>query len=36
MRNTRPFVFSNLKSGLGLGEIAGFILEKAGLVAKAV
>ena len=36
MRNTRPFVFSNLKSGLGLDEIAGFILQKGGLAAKAV
>jgi len=35
MRNTRPFVFSNLKTGLGLDEIAAFILEKGGFVAKA-
>jgi urease accessory protein len=33
MRNTRPFVFSNLKSGQGVDEIAGFILEKGGLAA---
>jgi urease accessory protein len=31
MRGTRPFVFSNLKSGQGVGEIAGFILGKGGL-----
>ena len=36
MRNTRPFVFSNLKSGLGVDEIAGFILEKGGLAATAL
>ena len=33
MRNTRPFIFSNLKSGQGVDEIAGFILEKGGLTA---
>jgi urease accessory protein len=33
MRTTRPFVFSNLKSGQGVDEIAGFILEKGGLAA---
>src|ERR1700752_30545 len=33
MRTTRPFIFSNLKSGLGVDEIAGFILEKGGLAA---
>jgi urease accessory protein len=33
MRTTRPFIFSNLKSGQGLDEIAGFILEKGGLAA---
>jgi urease accessory protein len=32
MRITRPFIFSNLKSGQGVDEIAGFILEKGGLV----
>jgi urease accessory protein len=32
MRTTRPFIFSNLKSGQGVDEIAGFILEKGGLV----
>jgi urease accessory protein len=31
MRNARPFIFSNLKNGLGVHEIAGFILEKGGL-----
>src|SRR5262245_49485410 len=33
MRVTRPFTFSNLKSGQGVDEIAGFILEKGGLSA---
>src|ERR1700726_2936214 len=27
MRTTRPFIFSNLKSGQGVDEITGFILE---------
>jgi urease accessory protein len=31
MRNARPFIFSNLKSGLAVDEIAGFILKKGGL-----
>ena len=31
MRGTRPFVFSNLKSGKGADEIAHFILQKGGL-----
>jgi urease accessory protein len=33
MRTTRPFIFSNLKTGQGVDEIAGFILEKGGLAA---
>ncbi len=33
MRTTRPFIFSNLKSGRGVDEIAGFILERGGLAA---
>jgi len=33
MRTTRPFIFSNLKSGQGVDEIAGFILAKGGLAA---
>ncbi|MET4115481.1 urease accessory protein [Bradyrhizobium sp. JR4.1] len=33
MRGARPFVFSNLKSGQGVDEIAGFILQKGGLSA---
>jgi urease accessory protein len=33
MRGTRPFIFSNLKSGQGVDEIAGLILEKGGLAA---
>ncbi len=31
MRGTRPFVFSNLKRGTGVDEIANFILERGGL-----
>jgi urease accessory protein len=34
MRATRPFIFSNLKSGKGVGEIASFILERGGLNAR--
>ena len=33
MRITRPFIFSNLKSGEGVDEIADFILKKGGLAA---
>jgi len=33
MRSTRPFIFSNLKSGQGVDEIAGFLLKKGGLSA---
>ncbi len=32
MRGERPFVFSNLKTGLGLEEIVGFIVERGMLV----
>jgi urease accessory protein len=35
MRGHRPFVFSNLKSGEGVGQIASFITEKGGLVSHA-
>ena len=31
MRNTRPFLFSNLKSGEGVEQIIAFIIEKGGL-----
>jgi urease accessory protein len=31
MRGTRPFVFSNLRTGEGLADIVGFIEEKGGL-----
>jgi len=31
MRNTRPFLFSNLKSGEGVEQIARFVIEKGGL-----
>ena len=31
MRNTRPFIFSNLKSGEGVHPIMQFILERGGL-----
>jgi urease accessory protein len=33
MRATRPFIFSNLKSGHGVDKIAAFILERGGLAA---
>jgi urease accessory protein len=35
MRGQRPFVFSNLKSGEGVNQIVGFILEKGGLASSA-
>jgi urease accessory protein len=31
MRGTRPFVFSNLRAGKGVAEIARFIEDKGGL-----
>jgi urease accessory protein len=31
MRNARPFIFSNLKSGEGVDQIASFIIERGGL-----
>ncbi len=31
MRGVRPFVFSNLHTGQGVDEIAGFVVEKGGL-----
>ena len=31
MRGTRPFVFTNLRAGKGIDEIAQFIVEKGGL-----
>ncbi len=34
MRGQRPFVFTNLKSGTGLGAVEAFILAKGGLAAK--
>jgi urease accessory protein len=33
MRGDRPFLFTNLKSGEGLPEVAAFILHAGGLVA---
>ena len=33
MRSTRPFIFSNLKSGQGVDEIASLLLKKGGLSA---
>jgi urease accessory protein len=33
MRGTRPFVFSNLRAGEGVAEIARFIEDKGGLPA---
>src|SRR5215475_14451608 len=35
MRANRPFVFSNLKSGEGVEQIANFIVEKGGLASRA-
>jgi urease accessory protein len=32
MRVQRPFVFTNLKSGQGVNQIANFVIEKGGLV----
>jgi urease accessory protein len=34
MRGQRPFVFSNLKSGVGLEDIARFVIERGGLRAR--
>ncbi len=31
MRGSRPFIFTNLKAGQGVAEIAGFIIAKGGL-----
>jgi urease accessory protein len=31
MRAKRPFIFSNLKSGDGVDQIAGFVIDKGGL-----
>jgi urease accessory protein len=31
MRVKRPFVFTNLKSGEGVNQIAKFVIEKSGL-----
>ena len=31
MRGGRPFVFTNLKSGQGVDQIASFVIEKGGL-----
>jgi urease accessory protein len=31
MRGTRPFVFTNLKTGYGVDQIASFVIEKGGL-----
>jgi len=31
MRGTRPFLFTNLKAGQGVAEIARFIAEQGGL-----
>jgi urease accessory protein len=35
MRVQRPFVFTNLKSGQGVNQIANFVIEKGGLVKSA-
>jgi urease accessory protein len=34
MRVKRPFIFTNLKSGEGVDQIASFVIEKGGLGAK--
>jgi len=31
MRHTRPFIFTNLKSGDGVAQIAEFIVDRGGL-----
>jgi urease accessory protein len=31
MRDTRPFVFSNMRSGKGVNEVADFIVRSGGL-----
>jgi urease accessory protein len=31
MRGERPFVFANIKAGVGVSEIAGFITSAGGL-----
>jgi len=36
MRVNRPFIFSNLKSGEGVDQIASFVIEKGGLAESAV
>ena len=33
MRGTRPFIFTNLKEGKGVAEIAEFILAQGGIAA---
>jgi urease accessory protein len=35
MRVNRPFVFTNLKSGEGVDQITGFVIEKGGLAKSA-
>src|SRR5258708_33195165 len=35
MRVKRPFVFTNLKSGEGVGQVASFVIEKGGLAKSA-
>lgn len=34
MRGVRPFVFTNIRAGKGVGEIAAFLIEKGGLPAR--
>jgi urease accessory protein len=36
MRGSRPFVFTNLKNGEGIDQIARFLIEKGGLESSAV
>ena len=35
MRGKRPFVFTNLKSGEGVAQIASFVIDKGGLARSA-
>src|SRR5215467_7132328 len=35
MRGTRPFVFTNMKSGEGVDRVAGFLIERGGLAKSA-
>jgi len=36
MRAKRPFIFTNLKSGAGVDQIAAFVIDKGGLAKSAL